>query len=271
MEQPNRLELLKEILLAEEKDITQSLVDKVEKLSYTLNQPRALAEKVDPLVDDKINTLVQDMPQKLSPVITQALKTEIQNSQDAVVEALFPIIGKMIKKYVSHEIKLLNDKVNAQLQEMFTFKNLMQRFFGKKPNGVDIINSATAASLIQVLVIEKNSGVLIANHAPNQQEGVDEDLVAGMLTAIKSFVEDAFKGGDQELETLAYELYTLHIQNFYNYYIVAVVSGVYTIITKEKLENLLLNFAEKGISKKELQDNELFTNKLKSFFSDQTI
>ncbi len=271
MEQPNRLELLKEILLAEEKDITQSLVDKVEKLSYTLNQPIALAEKVDPLVDDKINTLVQDMPQKLSPVITQALKTEIQNSQDAVVEALFPIIGKMIKKYVSHEIKLLNDKVNDQLQNMFTFENIMKRLFGRKPKGTDIINTADAPSLIQVMVIEKETGLLIANHAPDANEGIDEDLVAGMLTAIKSFVEDAFKGGDQELETLAYELYTLHIQNFYKYYIVAVVSGVYTITTKDKLENLLLEFADKGVSKKELKDNKLFTNKLKSFFSDQTI
>ncbi len=271
MEQQNRLELLKEILLAEEKDITQSLVDKVDKLAHTLNEPTELAQKVDPLVDTKINNLVKEMPKTLSPVITEALKTEIKNSQDAVVEALFPIIGKMIKKYISHEIKVLNDKVNDQLQNMFTFENIMKRFFGRKPKGTDIINAATSPSLIQVMVIEKETGLLIANHAPDPNDGIDEDLVAGMLTAIKSFVEDAFKGGDQELETLAYELYTLHIQNFYNYYIVAVVSGVYTIMTKDKLEDLLLEFADKGVSKKELQDNELFTNKLKLFFSDQTI
>ncbi len=271
MEQPNRLALLKEILLAEEKDITQSLVEKVERLSSTLNEPVQLAEKIDPLVDTKINNLVQEMPKTLSPVITQALKTEIQNSQDAVVEALFPIIGKMIKKYVANEIKVLNEKVNDQLQNMFTFENIMRRFFGRKPKGTDIITAATAPKLTQVLVIEKETGLLIANHAPNPKEGIDEDLVAGMLTAIKSFVEDAFKGGDQELETLAYELYTLHVQNFYKYYIVAVIEGVYTPITKDKLENLLLQFADKGISKKELEDNKLFTNKLKSFFSDQTI
>lgn len=271
MEQLNRLELLKEILLAEEKDVTQSLVDKVEKLAGTLNEPDKLAEKIDPLVDAKINNLVQEMPKTLSPVITQALKTEIQKSQDAVVEALFPILGKMVKKYVANEIKLLNDKINLQLQNMFTFENIMKHFFGKKPKGTDVINAATAPALLQVMVIEKETGLLIANHAPKGLEGVDQDLVAGMLTAIKSFVEDAFRGGNQELETLAYELYTLHIQNFYKYYIVAVVSGVYTATTKDKLENLLLEFAEKGISKKELEDSKLFTNKLKSFFSDQTI
>lgn len=271
MEQPNRLELLKDILLAEEKDITQSLVNKVDKLSYTLNEPSELAEKVNPLVDTKINDLVREMPKTLSSVVTQALKTEIQNSQDAVVEALFPIIGKMIKKYVAHEIKVLNEKVSHQVKNMFTFENIMKRFFSRKPTGTDVINLATNPTLVQVLVIEKETGLLIANHAPNANDGIDEDLVAGMLTAIKSFVEDAFKGGDQELETLAYELHTLHIQNFYNYYIVAVVEGVYTAITKDKLENLLLDFADKGVSKQELQDNKLFTNKLKLFFSDQTI
>ncbi len=271
MEQQNRLELLKEILLAEEKDITQSLVDKVDRLAHTLNEPTELSQKVNPLVDAKINNLIQEMPKTLSPVITEALKTEIKNSQDAVVEALFPIIGKMIKKYVAQEIKVLNEKINDQLQNMFTLENIMKRFFGKKPKSTDIINAATAPELIQIMVIEKETGLLIANHATRPDNGVDEDLVAGMLTAIKSFVEDAFKGGNQELETLSYELYTLHIQNFYKYYIVAVVSGVYTIVTKDKLENLLLEFADKGVSKKELQDNKLFTNKLKIFFSDQVI
>jgi len=59
-------------------------------------------------------------------------------------------------------------------------------------------------------------------------------MLAGMLTAIKSFVEDAFMSEEQNLETINYELYTLHIQNFYNYYITAVISGPYNATIKQK-------------------------------------
>ena len=46
-------------------------------------------------------------------------------------------------------------------------------------------------------------------------EAMDEDMVAGMLTAIKSFVEDAFKGGNMELERIDYELFTIHLQKLF--------------------------------------------------------
>ncbi len=73
---------------------------------------------------------------------------------------------------------------------------------------------------------------------------MDKDMISGMLTAIKSFVEDAFSGGGQDLESIEYELYTIHIQNFFSYYIAVVVSGNYTQTFENELENELLELSD---------------------------
>jgi len=270
MKQSDRLELLKEILLTEEKEVTSGLAERVAELSRVINEEE-IAKRITPLVDSKIDTLVREMPTKISPVITQALKNEIKNSQDAVVEALFPIMGKMIKRYISNEMKMLNEKINQQLEEALSFKN----WFKSKGKRSKIVNDAIMATdkpeLLQLLVIDKESGILKASFTNSKAEMMDEELIAGMLTAIKSFVEDAFKGGDQSLETISYEFYTLHIQNFHKYYITAVINGMYTSEIKDKIEDLLLDFAMNGVSKEAVNDNKLFSNELKLFFSDKSI
>ena len=271
MEQDDRLQLLKDLLFDDEHKAATSLNKKVEKIHKTLDEPEELAPKVNPIVDKKIEAFVAEMPGKLSPIITEALKKEIKNSQDAVVEALFPIVGKLIKRYIANEIKLLTESINEKLNSAFSFKNFFRKFFGKKDLAEEIIVSTKSPQLKQIFIIEKKSGLLIAEYAKNEEETMDEELIAGMLTAIKSFVEDAFLKSDENLENITYESYTLHIQNFYNYYIAAVIEGVYTSKVKNILEDKIMDFAERVISKKDLTNNELFSKRLKTYFSEQII
>jgi hypothetical protein len=71
-----------------------------------------------------------------------------------------------------------------------------------------------------------------------------------MLTAIKSFIEDAFQGGNQNLDSILYELYIIH--NFYSCYIALVLSGNYSKSFEGSLENKLCKVSKKlssGIDK----------------------
>ena len=65
---------------------------------------------------------------------------------------------------------------------------------------------------------------MIAN-VSKQEDNIDKDMIAGMLTAIKSFVEDAFAKEEQSLELIQYEFYNIYIQNLASYYIATVISG----------------------------------------------
>ncbi|MBQ0734903.1 cell envelope biogenesis protein OmpA [Aquimarina celericrescens] len=274
MEDQNKLKILKELLLTEEKEYTDSIAEKVEELSKIVHQKQELSHKVDPIIDDKLNEFVQEIPKTLGPTITEALKEEIKNSQDAVVEALFPIIGKMIKKYIAHEMKLLSENISRQTKKAFSFKNWFRKTKAKAQGvseGDLALSDYAKPRLIQMFVIEKNSGILIADYSPLSDGTIDKEMISGMLTAIKSFVEDAFEAGGQDLETIEYELYTIHIQNFYSYYVAAVISGAYTIMFKEVLEDQILDFATNHISNRDLENNKLFTQKLKKHFADEIV
>jgi len=161
-----------------------------------------------------LEEFIEEIPKTLGPTITKALAEQIKNSKDQVVEALYPIMGKMIKKYISQEISLLTERINTQLEDSFSTKNWKRKFkswFGGVREEELLLSELTKISKVeQVLVIEKNSGMLIGQYA--KAETIDKDMVSGMLTAIKSFVEDAFQGESQNLELIEYELYHIHIR-----------------------------------------------------------
>ena len=274
MDEKDKLNLLKSLLMTEEKEFAESIAERVQMIQQILDHQDQLAVKVDPIIEDRLDEFVKEIPSTLGPTITKTLKEEIKNSQDAVVEALFPIIGKMIKKYIAHEMKLLSENITKKTKSAFSFKRWFKRA-AARAQGVSVGDLALAdyakPRLIQMFVVEKNSGILIADYSPIGKDTVDKDMVAGMLTAIKSFVEDAFEAGNQNLEAIDYELYKIHIQNFHSYYIAAVISGAYSMMFKEVLEDQILDFAKNHISRRDLENNELFTQKLKKHFADEIV
>ncbi len=274
MEEQDKLKMLRELLLSDEKEYTDSIARKVEELSKVVYQKKELSTKVTPIIDDKLEIFIQDIPKTIGPAITEALREEIKNSQDAVVDALFPIIGKMIKKYIAQEMRLLSENINNKTKNFFSFKNIFKSAKARAQgitSGDMAIAEYAKPRLLQMFVIQKDSGILITDYSPLSEGAIDKDMIAGMLTAIKSFVEDAFQGGDQKLELIEYELYTIHIQNFYSYYIAVVISGSYTIMFKEVLEDYIIKFAQKYISQRELENSKLFTQKLKKYFKDEFV
>lgn len=264
MTDSEKLIKLKELLLNEDRVFAQNILEKLDALEDTVNTHEKLSEKVNPIIDKKLDTFVEEIPDKLGPTIANALT----KSQDKVVEALFPIIGKMIKKYIQQEIKALSDNINNQVQNTFSIKTLQRKvkalFSGVSEKEI-ILSEMNQAQLEQVFVIETGSGLIISS--VSKKESIDEDMIAGMLTAIKSFVEDAFKKDQQSLELIQYELFEIYIQNFKSYYFAVVISGGFNTAFKNKIENKLFDLASH--IKTDAIDKEQITIKLREFIENE--
>ena len=269
MTDSEKLIQLKNLLLTEDSDFAKQILQKLDHLEETLYVNENLSDKVNPIIDKKIEKFIDEMPNKLGPTITATLKSEIKNSQDSIVDALFPIIGKMIKKFIQQEMKTLSDNINAQVQDKLSFKKYIRKiksiFFGISENDM-VISELLAPKIQQIFIIEKGSGLIIASYS--KTETIDQDMIAGMLTAIKSFVEDAFSAGNQSLENIEYELYTIQIQNFSSYYMAAVVSGAIDNNFKSKFQDDMLDFADKNM-KNDHDNHKLISEKLETFFKDE--
>jgi len=267
VQEEDKLRLLRDILLVDDRQVANAVNQRLDVITETIEQRAKLSEKIDPIIQEKLNEFVAEIPVTLGPTITKTLKKEIANSQDAVVEALYPIMGKMIKRYVQNEIKVLSETINKKVNSTFSLVGLKRkmraRFTGVKESDL-ILTESNPPTISEVFLIQKGSGILLGNYS--RTETVDKEMISGMLTAIKSFVEDAFKGGTQNLENIEYELYTIHIQNFHSFYIAVVVSGNYTRSFESQLENRLFKLSKKispSISHLSREETDLF---LKNFF-----
>ena len=129
----NRFELLKELLLADDrKDFNVLREEFLEREKFRL--------KVDPVVDEKIKDLKNNFPEYFGDTITETIKVQIRESQDEVVEALYPIMGKLVKKFIVAEITKLTENINNTINNKFSISQILKRLFkGKSSDAEDVL------------------------------------------------------------------------------------------------------------------------------------
>ena len=240
MSEKDRLEILKDILFTDDREDIDKIADRIELLEQAYNDREKFASRVDPIIENRLDEFTKKMPHTLGPTITATLKKEIQNHKDEVVDALYPVLGKMVKKYVAQEIKVLSEKIDNQLSFISAWKRRIRAFFGGSKEKELLLRDLASEKIEQVLLIERDSGLLKASFS--RTDTIDEEMISGMLTAIKTFVEDAFHQKNQDLELIEYELYNIHIQSFVNYYVAVVISGSYSLKTKNRVQDIIFNF-----------------------------
>ena len=265
---------LKEILLEQDREERNALAERLADLDEQVNSRERLEPKVEPILRDQQDQFKRDFPKLMGPQITESIKKQIKESQDEVVEVLYPIIGRMIKKYITNEIQKLSERVDQQMEMAFSWegwKIRIKAWISGTPQKDMVLSKLIEPKVQEILVIEKNSGLLMGSFSKN--EGVDKDMVAGMLTAIKAFVEDAFQGEVQELESIDYENYKIILKSFNSFYVAVVVSGTLNAEFRDRLDTLLIDFADKVLQRARSGEQEDFDQQqisggLEEFFND---
>ncbi len=238
----NTYEELKQILFEEEFENQQELIDKIDELRKEIKERERLELNVGPLIEERLEEMRVNFPELYGEMITKTIKHQINESRDEMVDALYPIIGKMIKKFIQKEIELLVERFEQSVNRSFNLKSL----FGKKKSKNEVkreaLTDALPPELNDVFVIENESGLLMGSYS--KYKVVDKDMIAAMLTAIKSFVEDAFNNHNQNLEWIEYETYKVYIITFKRLSIACTISGVPHKQYKTELEDQVLEFTK---------------------------
>ncbi len=240
---------LRDILFEEEQREHKQLSQVVHELHEDFNTRQRLEVKVEPIVDDKLAYLKDHFPELFGPAIAEAVSVQIRESQDMMIDALYPIIGRLIKKYIVTEMAALSEKIDKQLDKAFSWEGWMSRIRGWLagiPFSQQVMRGAVAPVIEEVFVIEQHSSILVGSYS--RQNITDRDMIAGMLTAIKGFVKEAFAKENQDLEMVEYETYKIVIKNFQSFYIAVTVSGVLDAQFKRELDDILLGFVHKAMN-----------------------
>ena len=186
-----------------------------------------LSEHIAQVIEQSSEQHLPELSRSLRRVISPAIAQEIENNQETMVDALYPIMGGMVSKYVSQSIKEMADRINGKIEEGLTFGKY-KRKLKSKVTGVSegelLVGESTQAIISSLMAIHKESGLLVAEaHLEDHQIG-DAHMVASMASAIRDFINDwiqSHQGDASEVETLSYGKASLYIESAGSVYIVA--------------------------------------------------
>jgi hypothetical protein len=247
--------------------------NEIDSIKKTLYNKEELAKEVSPIVEERVQYIKDNFRKEFGKPVDKIVEMKLEESKEQLLNVIYPVLGQMIRKFVNYQFQLLKDRIDNQVNSVFSSRGILgqikSKVFGLSSSDM-VLSDLDKPMIEEVYVIQRDSGLLLGSFS--RKVTVDKDMIAGMLTAIKSFVEDAFQREKQELELIEYGNYKILIQNFFSYYISVAVSGSLSNKERDVISETLLEFAEEKMPDNlQLIDTELqnkISEGLEGFFND---
>ncbi|MDZ8135564.1 MAG: OmpA family protein [Nostoc sp. DedQUE04] len=165
----------------------------------------AIAPVIPLAISQQIIIAPEEVSDAIAPAMGRAIKKQIEIEQNIVVDALYPIIGSTIAKYMAETIRA----INRQVEETLSVEGIKRKIRAKL-QGVSeaelILKEALPFTIQAIFLIHKTSGLVISDIQHSHVEQLEAEMVAGMLTAIRSFANDCINqsGSITELDAIEY-------------------------------------------------------------------
>ncbi len=254
-EEAQLLEQLRQVLLSEDRE-------ELEAIRAMLEDEAQLSEKVSPIIRQHLAFLKENFREEYGIIIEEIVSKKLSESQDEIVNMIFPKLNTIIKKFITAQFQILKEGIDTQIktvQNRFSPKNLFSRFFGPSDSDI-VLSQLDNPEVHEVYLVQRESGLLLGSYA--KEKNTDQDVIAGMLTAIKSFAEDAFNRGKEDLEMIQYENYKIFLHNLPSYYFAVAMTGSISTSEKENLSNKLITFAQENVPFDIANVNSTLTNRI---------
>ncbi len=142
----------------------------------------------------------------LSSTVSTALQHSVRKNPQPLADALFPIMGPAIRKYIAAALNTMVQSLNQTMTHSMSARGLSWRFEALKtgrPFSEVVLLHTLRYRVEQVYLIHKETGLLLRHVSAAGAQTQDADMVSGMLTAIQDFVRDSFQTRNtDQLDTL---------------------------------------------------------------------
>ncbi|MEZ4639501.1 MAG: hypothetical protein R2856_31835 [Caldilineaceae bacterium] len=172
---------LRTILLGSDKERIDALSDEVQSLSEQLSDKDTLAAAI-------------------APVLGNAIRKQISESREEVIEALYPIVGQLVMRAVSEAMRDLARSIDDRMRVTTTFDRIgawLRSFMTGIPVSELAMRDALPFAVLEIYLIHRESGLLVWHLNREAVSDTNADLVGAMLTAIREFSEQVL-GTDRE-------------------------------------------------------------------------
>ena len=189
---------LRQLIVGPEQDTLAELRERVE-------DRQRRVEDVGDVLPEAAARCAEDaaLSKALAPAVEDALIASVRANPNTLADVLFPVMGPAIRKSLAQFLAAMLEGMNRTLEQSFSLQGLMWRWeafrTGKSFAEVVLLHTLVYRTE-QVFLIHRATGLpLLHVAAPEvRDEAQDADMVSGMLTAIRDFVQDAFRNNSNE-------------------------------------------------------------------------
>ena len=184
--------------------------DRLERLQQRVDNPPKLqpgdVARVLPEAVAQRSIRDQKLALALEPITESAIRASIRKNRQVMVDALFPVMGPAIRKAIAAALQGMIQNFNQILEQSLSLRGLKWRLEALRTRR-SFAEVALLHTLLyqveQVFLIHRRTGIVLQHTLARNSDSQDPDLVSGMLTAIRDFVQDSFGAAKEDaLDTL---------------------------------------------------------------------
>lgn len=206
---------LKDVLFGRESAVLENLKILVADHDRNVGSPERLRESVSDVLAGAMRSAgIKDRPGlaiSIAPIIIDAIRSEIRNSRNEIVDALYPIMGRLTSAYVLSVFRDFTEETNRRLEGGLSGRFIWLRLYcllTGQSYAKRVLRMKTAFRVQEIMLIDADTGALLDNWlAPDlpleeQSIAADGPRVTGMLAAINKFAAEALKAKHQSLQSI---------------------------------------------------------------------
>lgn len=206
--QNREIEQLKTLLFEQEAERLRALETDVASLRHYVGGADRLETATASILIAALERAEVDRPRELAnaiaPSVVSAIRSEIRNSRELMVDALYPIIGRLVSSAVANTFKelvaFLEQRLNA-LTSMELWIGRIKSLVTGRPISEFVLANSNPPRVNRLLILERGNGRLIADWKREASADERADMLSAMVAAILEFSVQAL-AGEGTLRTL---------------------------------------------------------------------
>ena len=164
-DESTEIEAVRKLLFASDRARIEEGLQRLDQLELKLSDPKTRAQDASEILVPAMKLRLsqdEELGETLKPVVVSQFHQTARDEPDIMADALFPILGPAMRKMIT---AMLTPDKNAKKRRY---------------------------RLEQLFLIEKETGLPVCHVSSDSASTQDADMVSGMLSAIQSFVHEAF-------------------------------------------------------------------------------
>lgn len=180
-----------------------------------------------------------DVADAVAPFVVNTVRTEIRNSKDELVEALYPVTGRIVRAYVASAMKDIVDQINRRLESNPVMLRLRSLATGRSVAELALADSQRL-NIEELYLIRRGTGELVERW-PDADSGNRDQVMSGVLTAINEFAAEAFDTDGNALRQIDLGGDRVYLRESVAYLLAAKCSGTAPVAIEQILDAAFLD------------------------------